>query len=281
MRFGFRPGLGNVAGNSGAALDVITMLQAFRVAGVPVTSGSGPWTSLADGSGLVGWFDVSDASSLTIVSTTVTAIKNKVSNVSWAAISACPYETTGLNGHPCLHPTGLTHYFKSTESAVVSVFDCPTTAKPYTLIYVVKPDSATTGTALFGVGNSGVSSASTRTWGRRTGVSQYEYLQTAPATATNSRSAGAVSTAMQICAWHSPGVGQKMKLNNAADDPSGSVDPSYTPGTGPNQAALFCRPDSVPDSSAADQFAELGIYNRELSATELTKAYDMLLAKWS
>lgn len=282
-RFGFF-GFGRTpSGGAIAVADSISIVQQFLVAGVPETAGAGPGYVPTDEGSAVAWFDPQDASSLTIVGATVTAIKNKISNVSWAAASSVPYEATGLNGKACLHPTSISHYFLSTESAVVNALDCPTTAKPYTIVYVEKPASATVGGVVVGAGNSGVASASTRTWGRRLTISQYEYQQTAPATATNVRSTGAVSTALSICAWHSPGVGQKMKLNNGADDPGNTtVTPAYTPGTGINRVALFCRPDSIPDSSIGDsQVGDIWIFNTELDAAALTRVYNYLLAKWS
>jgi hypothetical protein len=53
------------------------------------------------------------------------------------------------------------------------------------------------------------------------------------------------------------------------------------PGTGPNRASLFSRPDSVPDSSAVQRFGELWLFNNELSAAALTRVYNYLNTKWS
>jgi len=281
MRFGFGPGFGNVSSLASAASDAIVMVQRVLVASAPKLTG-GVYDPATDPD-VVAWFDPSDASAITQSGGSATALKNKKSAVSWAAVSSCPYEATGLNGHPCLHPTTISHYFLSTEAAVVAALNCPTTAKPYTIYIVEAADSVTAGGVLVGAGNSGVSSASTRTWGRRATINQYEYQQTSPATATNARSAtGAITTSMAICAWHSPGVGQKMSLNNAADDPGNTtVDPSYTPGTGPNRVALFCRPDLAPDSPVAAKVGEIIIVGDEHDAAKRAQVYDYLLARWS
>lgn len=281
MRFGFGFGLTAGGAPSGGGGEAITILQQFIVSAVGEFAGGGVWTPASPG-GLVAEIDLLNPAGYVESGGAVTEVINLVSSVSWAAASSCPYEATGLNGHPCLHPVDITDYFLSTEAAVVNVLDCPTTAKPYTLIYVVLPDSTTTGVVTFGVGNSGVASASTRTWGQRSGVSQYEYSQTSPAAVGTVRSTGAVSTSLNIIAWRSPGTGCKFKLNDAADDPNNTVStPAYTPGTGPNRAALFCRPDSSPDSPAIQRFGALYLYDHELSDTDLTAAYDYLLARWS
>lgn len=267
---------GRVAGV--AASPVITITQQFLVDSVFSYSSYSP---LSEGGG-VAWFDMLDPTAYTESGGNVTALRNKVSSVSWSAVSSCPYEAAGLNGHPCLHPTTISHYFLSTEAAVVSAVDCPTTGKPYTLYWVDIPDSTTSGGVIVGAGNSGVASASTRTWGRRVGVSQYEYAQTAPHPVLTVRSTGAVSASLNVCAWHGSGVGVKMSLNNAADDPNNTtLDTGYVPGTGPNRVALFCRPDSTPDTPIATRIGEILLFNVEHDAAARGRVYDYLLARWS
>jgi hypothetical protein len=225
-----------------------------------------------------------DAASYTVSGgTSVTTFNNKVSGVAMPAASSCPYEATGLNGKPVLHPTTIAHYFLTTEAAAVGPLDCPNASKPYTIYVLEKADTATGGGVLVGVGNSGVASASTRTWGRRVGVSQYEYAQTAPATVLTVRSTGAVSTNMVVSCWHSPGVGVKHSLSNAADDPNNAtLDPSYVPGTGPNRLALFCRPDSTPDTpNTGSQVGEVLLFSTEHDAAARTRVCNYLLARWS
>ncbi len=274
----------------GAPLSVITVSQRFLVSTTaPVTLGSGSYVPTDEG-GAVLWLDMQDATAYTLNggSTGITQVKNKISNVQWAVNGTdCPFEATGINGHPCAHPTLIGHGFISTESAVVSVHDCPNTTKPYTLIYVALPDSTTTGVVSYGVGNSGVSSASTRVWGQRAGVATYEYNQTSPAAVGSGthgpvRSTGAVNAGLNICAWHSPGVGVKLSLNNGADDPNNTVsDASYVPGTGPNRAMISGRPDLGPDSPAIQRWGEYWLFNKELDSAALTRVYNYLIGKWS
>lgn len=283
MRFGFGFGLtSRGAPQGGGGGDAITVLQQFTVAAAGQFVGGGVWTPSTPG-GLIAEIDMLNPLGYVEAAGLVTSVKNLVSGVSWAAVSSCPYEATGINGHPCLHPVDITDYFLTTEATVLAALNCLTTAKPYTLIYVDVPDSTTSGGVVFGVGNSGVASASTRTWGRRVGVSQYEYASTTPATTVGQvRSTGAVGASLNICAWHSPGVGQKMKLNNGADDPSNATsDPSFASGTAINRAALFCRPDSSPDTPIATRFGAMYLYDHELTTGDLTAAYDYLLPRWS
>lgn len=240
------------------------------------------YSPLSEGGG-VAWFDMLDPTAYTEATGVVTALRNKVSSVSWAAASSCPFEAAGLNGHPCLHPVDITDYFLSTEAAVVGALDCPTTGKPYTIYIVEIPDTATGGGVVVGAGNSGVASGSTRTWGRRVGVSQYEYVQTAPHPVLTVRSTGAVSTGLNVMAWHGPGVGVKASLNNAADDPNNTtLDSGYVPGTGPNRVALFCRPDSSPDSpNTGSKVGEILVFNVEHDAAARGRVYNYLNTRWS
>lgn len=270
-----------------STLGVIRAAQALAVDALGNTSG-GTYTPASEGGALI-HFDMLDPTAYTLNggSTGVTQIKNKISNVQWLFNQGadCPYEAAGINGHPCLHPTLVTHASISTEAAVVSALDCPNTAKPYTLIYVALPDSTTTGVATFGVGNSGVSSASTRVWGQRAAQTQYEYAQTTPATVGSGRTtAGTVSASLNYLAWVSPGTTLTCYLNNSAlaitESTAGAVNPAYTPGTGPNRAALFCRPDIAPDSPAIQRFGELWLFDKALDAAALTRVYNYL-TRWT
>jgi hypothetical protein len=268
-------------------LGVIRARQVLAAEAVGNTSG-GTFSPLSI-SGAVAWIDMQDPTAYTESGGTVTALKNKVSSVSWAASASCPFEATGLNGHPCLHPIDLTDSFRSSESAVVSVFDCPDTgaAKPYTIVCAVAPDSITTGNVIFGVGNTAETSASTRVWGHRAGVSQYEYAQTLPAVNGNARSATAtVVTGLNRLAWTSAGTTMRMFLANVelalTVSASGTAsNPLYTPGVGPNRLALFERPDLVPDGPYVGRFGEIAIYNRELNSTELGQLDAYFAARWS
>lgn len=230
--------------------------------------------------------DLQDASNYTLNggSTGITQIKNKVSGVVWTCpVNNTPFEAAGINGHPCLHPIVIGDRIEFTEAAVWGQFDCANTAKPYTIYYVQKLDSTTTGTAAFGVGNTGVSSASTRVWGQRAGIATYQYAQTAPATAATVNSVLATDTNVDVLCWHSPGVGVHLHLNNGAQDTNSntSTDPTYTPGTGPNRGSLFSRPDSAPDSNAIGRFGEFWIFGAEHDAAAQTRVYNFLSTKWA
>src|SRR6478609_480012 len=91
MRFGFRTGLGNVAPPSVAVSDSIVILQRFVADAVGQTAGAGEDYEVTDEGDCVLWLDLQDAASLTIVGSTITAIKNKISNTTWSASSSCPY----------------------------------------------------------------------------------------------------------------------------------------------------------------------------------------------
>lgn len=255
------------------------------------TFGSGPneslvssgWTPLSEVD-LIAWIDMQDASTYTVTGgNAISAIKNKATGVSWTLpVNNTPYEATGLNGHPCLHPIVIGDRIETTEAAVVATFDCPLVAKPYLIAYFAKPDSSTTGIATWGVGNTGVSSQSTRAWGQRSGVATYEYAQTAPSAVATIRSVGAVNTNAVPIVWYSPGVGVHLTVNGNAEDPNNTTtDPSYTPGTGPNRASLFSRPDLAPDSGAIQRFGELIIFPTSKSPTIITNIINYLATKWA
>jgi hypothetical protein len=204
--------------------------------------------------------------SLSIVSGDVASVVNAASGVSWAEVTARPdYDATGLNGHGCATGTG-TQKFISSEAAVVAVL---TNAPAFTVFYVVQYAVADAQGVVFGVGNSGVANNQQRTLGQTTngaGRQRDISINDAATNVTVNATIDNASTNPAVIEWFSPGTTTSCRVDGAAANPNAVA---HNPGTlTPNQAAIFCRPDSVPDTFLSGKIGRVLAYNRELDATE-------------
>jgi hypothetical protein len=268
-------------------VDVAPHTQGLIVVSQPldvvVTGGYSAYSPLAEGN-LQVWIDMLDAGSKTISGATLTAYKNRVTGVDLTPGTPVPYEATGWNGKPCIHPTLIGHAPIATEAAVISAFDCPNPgAKPFTVIWYASADLATGSGNIFALGNSAVQSSSTRYWGLRPGVAQYEYACTAPAAGTTAARTGVPASGVKtIISWDSLGVGVNFRENNGtAVVPAGVPDPQYSTGVGPDRYSIGGRPDSTPDGPWVGLIAEVLVFSAQLDAAALTRVYNYLVAKWA
>lgn len=251
--------------------------------GVGAKAGRGttaaPFTPL-DIAGCMAWFDVMDSASYTDVAGVASAITNKASLVSWTQGTAAnrpAIQATGFNAlYPCFSCDGTNDSFISNEAAVYGAL---ANSVAYTLIYVAKLNVVDRADSVFGVGNTGVSTAAMRYWGQTnllTGrwISQAVNDATTVLNATNS-----VVTDLNhhLFRWTASASTVSLSVDRAAADPSGAA---QNPGTlTPNQAALFCRPDLGPDSFLNGLFAELQLYNSELVGGNITDL-ESYAARW-
>lgn len=227
--------------------------------------------------------DISDAATLTLTSgnTRIADAKNKISGVAWLTpVNDTPYEATGLNGKPCLHPLVTGDRLQTTtDAAVIALFDAPVTANDYTIFIVTALDVAAAANTLFSAGNTASSSSNTRTFGsvNVTG-GKLQVTQTAPA-AGSLTGTTVPSTSMQVHCYHGTGGTQRVQLDNGTDEPaSGSLSPV---GIAINQCGFFARVDSGPDGQAACRFAEAWIFSAELDSSARTRVYNYLASKWA
>jgi hypothetical protein len=237
--------------------------------------------------GCVAWFDMQDAASYTITAgspQTITSLTNKVSSVAWntAATNFPEYEAAGINSLPSLRggvatPRGLI----STEAAVVAVV--AGTDLPHTIIMVTKPTAVTsTGyRQTLAWGNSGVATNRALYVGRQgaTGRWRHEMIDDAALNRAATRSVDVTATA-QVVTFRTTGIASSIFVNSeATPDPNAG---SFNGGViTPNRAALFCVPDSVPDTFSDDRVGELLIYNRELTNYERANVEASLATKWA
>jgi hypothetical protein len=259
------------------------ILDMSQVSLIETDVGYDAYSPASEGNLLV-WIDMLDPAAKTIAGATLTAYKNKVTGVDLTPGTPVPYEATGWNGKPCIHPTLIGHAPIATEASVITAFDCPNPgAKPFTIIWYASADSATGSGNIFALGNSGVQSSSTRYWGLRPGVAQYEHADTAPAAGTTAARTGVpVSGVKTIISWDSPGVGVNFRVNNGtAVVPAGVPDPQYSSGVGPNRYSIGGRPDSTPDGPWVGLIVEVLVFGAQLNAAALTRAYNYLIAKWA
>jgi uncharacterized repeat protein (TIGR02059 family) len=272
----------------GSPIQDVAGNDALALSGQAVTNSSTRQYLPSDEAGLVLWFDVQDAANITVVGgTAASAIKNKVSGVSHAVVSAnCPYEATGLNGHPCLHPTGPTgQAFVGTEAAVLAAQD---DNSPYTVVYVIAMDAADATNIVFAAGVAGAlprrSYGTNITGGGRHVHSCVNNANTFNLSATagvGSSNADNVSTSMHRVCWHSNGGASAVvscRVNNGAADPNGT---SCVAGTlTPTRYKWLSRADDA-SATMAGKAAEHLLWNVELDAAARGRVDAYLAARWS
>jgi hypothetical protein len=242
--------------------------------------------------GLVAWFDMMNAASYTVTPgspDTVTSIKNLVSNVAWnTAATAFPlYEAAGFGGLPCMRGQSIAlggptnRGIISTESPVVNAFSG--TDVPVTVIAVTEFDKTSNTEVLFGLGNSGFSTNQTWRFGQPSGAPLgrpwFNKIEDGTGTQFDVLSSAGIAAGRRVVSFVCAGTTGSIYVDQNAPNPSGAA---FDAGAvTPNRAALFCRPDSVPDFFWASTLAELLVFNRAI--TDLEKKLVVggyLMPKW-
>jgi hypothetical protein len=232
------------------------------------------------------WIDLQDAASYTEVADMVTAITNKISSTSYAALTiGAPHEDAGLNGHPCMHPTLTTHTLVGTEAAVLAAL---TGAVAYTLAWYGSYDTADPAGRedFFSVGAAGVGT-NARFWGhtatgggRQTSVTVNNAATTVSATsgADNSLAAG------HSVIWRSPGTKADCKVNDAAPDPNDAAQDPIAGGASsltPTQLTINARRGATVSEQLVGRTGELWLFSNEKSDAACTRIEDYLAARWA
>lgn len=258
--------------------------DAATLSAEPVTNNSAHAFAPTDISGLVAWFDMQDATSYTVNGggTGITQIANKVSaQVYDTPADDTPYEATGLNGHPCLHPNASTaDRLFADEAAVASLFANTPTA--ITLARYLSFGSADAGLRYdFAAANSASNNGSHAFGQSSTSTGRYIYRavdDSGVSSATESASA-IPSTSGHTSIWTLAAGSINHYADNAAADPAAASN-APNPVTSV-RIGLFSKVDSTPDSPAACRWGELCAYSKVLSSVERTRLHGYLAAKWA
>jgi hypothetical protein len=231
--------------------------------------------------GLVAWFDLQDASTYTLTGggATISDIRNKVSLAVWDTPSSdTPFESAGLNGHPCLHPTAVAHRIQSTEAAVLALM---TNAQAFTIYYVVQFDASdATGTVFSACVTTG--GFPRRTFGQSTsglGRQLTSFTNDASATLNTTAAVDNTTTSMAVVSWATPGTTMSGYVGSSAADPSAAA---CNPGSlTPTRLGLLAVPDNAADTPLIGRFGELLLYAGEHNSTQRADAVAYLTGRWS
>ncbi len=225
---------------------------------------------------LLGWFDLQDPASYTLNGggTGITEILNKVSAQAFdTPVNDTPYEAAGLNGHPCLHPSGVVgDRVQAAEAALYTPFaNTPAAITVCMYLSFDVADPASTLNYVLSVCNSASNNGSHSFGQSNTGAGQFIYRTVNDAgTAVATQSAASTpSTSGQVSIWTLSAGSVSHFLNGGAADPAGAAN---SPGaTTVSRISLFCKGDSTPDSPDACRAGEILVYDRVLDATDQAK----------
>lgn len=228
---------------------------------------------------LVGWWDMQDSGAYVDAGGGIcSSVTNKVSGVATTqAGSARPAITTGFNTHTCLDLDGTDDCFIITEAAVVTAL---TDSNPYTLIIAGGADVATVLRCMFGAGNSGQATNSSKFFGisATSGGKWYSGVRNAAGTTKDILSTGASNTNKNIFAFFNSGSVGSIQVNNAAADPSGAA---QAPGTTTiDRVAIGSYPRSANGSFWDGQIGEICLYNTLLTTAQILTVVQYMGTRW-
>jgi hypothetical protein len=256
----------------------LTTIRAAPNPGMTMTRGT-----IGGINGLRLWLDMMALDSYETSAGTVTSIRNLVSGVaiSTAATNLPLFEPVGCNGRPCMRggigtPRGLI----GTEAAVVAV--AAGTDLPQTIMMVTQPSSAAPAgyQENFAWANSGIAVNNAQYAGRAitTGRFRYEVVDDAAANVAVTRTA-AVTTVPQVVCFRTSGIAGSIFVNREGiANPNGGA--LNVGAITPNRFALFCVPDSSPDTFSDDTLAELLVFSGFVGDGVRVKLTEYLMAKW-
>lgn len=236
--------------------------------------------------GCVLWLDCLETDSYTITPgsggalPTVGSIYNLVSGVEWTEATNPPnFVRDAINGRPALHnPIGGIRRLISDEAAVFGAMSGDDT--PWTLAIVMRSLAASTNMAALAVSNSGGASNNTIQFGHVTAglprLGRRDGAGTAPA---NSRNAF-VQPGAHVYAVRFAGSTVSMWLDDELDAlPNAQAATDITAIT-PNRTALFCIPDSSPDSFFYGYIGAVCLFAGALSDADVQQLRTWLTARW-
>jgi hypothetical protein len=227
------------------------------------------------------WVDMQDAASFTEAAGFVTSINNKITSTAIAAVSTgAPYEATGLNGHPCMHPTVATHGLSSTEAAVVALgVDAPAYTMAWYGSYDLADPAARQCFLSFGRADN---ANGCRFWGHNAtggGRQIFGTINDAASAITTASGADNSLAAGHTVIWRSPGTTHDCLVNDAAADPDNAANDPVT--STPAKFTLNCRNGLVPAEGVAALCGEWWMFSTEKSDAACTRIEDYLAAKWA
>jgi len=228
---------------------------------------------------LLSWVDFQDLATYTVVSTDITALSDKVAGVTWTSTDGtCPYDATGINGHPCAKPAVIGDRFNTTNAALVAAMDTTAAAKPYTWFSVVLATSLDVLEYIMGWANSTTNTDDMRGFGQGTASTGRwaQHIVNGATAVVSSTAATDIATAHVLC-WHG-NVTHNFQLDNAAAAPAAAV--QSVVGITPDRVALFGRPRLTPDNPATSRIGENLFYGAELDAAAVTRVANYLKTKW-
>lgn len=256
--------------------------NAANLSSQAVTNGSTHAYDPRDEGGAVLWIDLNDASNYTLTASFITSIKNKITNTAIAATTlGGPFEATGLNSKPCMHPTLSTHGLSSTEAAVVAV---GVNAHAYTLAWYGAYDAADPPGGrgdYFSFGRNADGNGS-RYWGHNaTGGGRQCSISTndTPTTVTNASGADNSLASGHVVIWNSAGTTESCQVNNGSADPNAGAN---NPGTStPTKFTLNVRFGASSSEAHVGKTSEIWLFNTQLGSAARTRVYGYLNTKWS
>ncbi len=238
-----------------------------------------PSTSFADLGTLVGWWDLSDASSYTQNGTSVTALTNKATGIGATEATAPPnYEATGgPGGHPCMTGVGASSH-KLVSAADAAMAFLVGSQKPYTWIGWVKLTGLNATAFMFGVGGSATANQGMMV-GQQTTNKYRNFRQDAAANTSNILPATpATAAGWHLLAFRFDGTNNYFSLNGGAETTTAS--PLAGSIAGCNRWGFFCRPDSSPDTFGSGSVGgDTVLYSNDIGAVNLAIAIALAQAR--
>jgi hypothetical protein len=229
------------------------------------------------------WLDMLERGSYTVTAgsggalPTVSSITNLASGVEWTEGSSPPFYEVA-HGRPWLvNPVGSTRRIISAEADVVAAFSGDDT--PFTVAVVAELFTASSTAALFGVGNSGVASSSTVYVGMSSGLPRLNRVDSAGTTSASVRAA-AMQPGSRVLISRFSGSTHSMWADYESTPLPNEASVTDLTTVSPDQAALFCRPDSAPDSVFAGRLGFVAAFAGALSDEDVTRLQLWLVSRW-
>jgi uncharacterized repeat protein (TIGR02059 family) len=253
--------------------------DAANLAGQPVTNNSTHAFVPSDVPGLVGWFDMQDASSYTEAAGVLTSITNKASGAVWNTGTLPAVSATAIGGAlPGMDFNGTTQSVSSTEAAVVAAM---ADALALTAFIVLQPDNADRTERFFCAASATQALNRTKHFGKSsTGAGSYVTGAVSnTGVVASAVSVGVPLTTPQVFETFASVTQDSMRLNGAAADPNLAA---FAPGvTTPDRIAIGCRPASTLADFFDGKIGEILLYTVNLAAAIRSRLRVYLGPKWS
>ena len=232
--------------------------------------------------GCVAWLDMQQTFAET--AGTITSIRNMASGVDWEeAVLGPAYDATGLNGRPAAVPNGTTQRIISTEAAVLAVFNGDN--KAFTAQFAFKVGAFGTAVTWFGLGNSGIASNDSYSF-ERTDASasvglRLRKLDDAGTGAAQGGLRLPTAPDILVLTWVCFGNSADLYLGASRSNRCSNFSIFTAPATvNVNQAALFARPDSVPDQFFDAPFGAAVVWDHALPDAQWRGVAAAMCGRW-